>query len=355
MKSSTLILLLFAFAAVLAGLRFTFTTLRQAAAPPSPALAPSLADAPVRLYGRIEPRGREVPVGPLQPGRVIRILVQEGQTVATGQPLVELEADVERQAVAVADRRIAELETRLALLLDELARREPLPPLGTEPVQVYLQIPVRRVKELEAQLALVLDDLKRKEPLSRAGAVSDRDFTQAQLRAVQIRRQIETLRAEAERDFRQKMLQAEVIKRQIEMARAEAEQKRRELAQRTLLAPIAGLVYKLDLRLGEFLTPQDHERLLLGDPQRQVRLYVESFWYGGIQVGDRFTVRDAETLQRLGEGRAVEIAPYVGARGFRTEDSLERLDTKYGQAVLVLENASATPPLGKLVLAERAP
>jgi hypothetical protein len=42
----------------------------------------------------------------------------------------------------------------------------------------------------------------------------------------------------------------------------------------------------------------------------------------------------------------------VGARDFRTEDSLERLDTKYAQAILQVEGA-ATVPLGKLDLCVR--
>ncbi|NLI75127.1 MAG: hypothetical protein GX442_01640 [Candidatus Riflebacteria bacterium] len=357
MKPSSILLLLLALAVVAVGIDFTLTTLARASAPPAPSLAPALATAPVRLYGRIEPRQREVWLGPLDSGRVTGLLVQEGQTISTGQPLLELEADVERQAVLLADRRVVELEARLALLLDELGRREALAPHGSEPGRLFLQVPVRRVKEREAQLALALDDLKRKEPLSRAGAVTDRDYTQSALKADQIRRQIDTARAEAELDFRQKGLQAELVRRQIEVARAEAELKRVELARRTLVSPIAGLVYQLDVRPGEFLTPQDHQRIVLGDPQRQVRLYVESFWHGSVRVGDRFTVRDAETLERLGEGRTVSVSPYVGARGFRTEDSLERLDTKYGQAVLSLDLASPAPPppLGKLVLCERTP
>ena len=43
---------------------------------------------------------------------------------------------------------------------------------------------------------------------------------------------------------------------------------------------------------------------------------------------------------------------HVGTRGFRTEDRLERLDTKFAQAVLEL-NATEPLPLGLLVQCER--
>ena len=50
--------------------------------------------------------------------------------------------------------------------------------------------------------------------------------------------------------------------------------------------------------------------------------------------------------------RVGEILPYVGSRDFRTEDRLERLDTKYVQAILELDTAPDVP-IGLLVLCER--
>jgi hypothetical protein len=69
-------------------------------------------------------------------------------------------------------------------------------------------------------------------------------------------------------------------------------------------------------------------------------------------VGNLFMVRDAETLRDVGVGKVVSISNYVGARDFRTDDSLERLDTKYAQAVLKLEEATSIT-IGKIVLCER--
>ncbi|MGC8989902.1 MAG: hypothetical protein ACP5MD_07260 [Verrucomicrobiia bacterium] len=48
------------------------------------------------------------------------------------------------------------------------------------------------------------------------------------------------------------------------------------------------------------------------------------------------------------------ISPYVGARDFRTEDRLERLDTKYGQVILRLDSASSLP-INLQVLCEKQP
>ena len=296
---------------VIVGLTYVQVSLRKASAPPQPGLNPSLDDAPARVYGRVEPLGREVFVGPLQSRRVTRVLVQEGQNVKARQTLCELESEVERQALHVA---------------------------------------LSRVREFESRLALVLDELKRTEPLS--GIVTELEYSQKVLESELVRRQVATAKAEAEIEFSQKTLEAESLRRQIATAEAEVELKRAELDTLTLRSPIQGYLYKFDVRQGEQLTPQDYQRIVLGKSEKQVRLFLESFWIDKIRVGDRFLVRDAETLRQVCSGKVVLVSDYVGARDFRTDDSLERLDTKYAQAILQLDEA-ASIPIGKVVLCER--
>jgi multidrug efflux pump subunit AcrA (membrane-fusion protein) len=342
---------------VIAGLFYVRVSLRKASAPPQPGATPSLDDAPARVYGRVEPLGREVFLAPQQARRVTRVLVHEGQNVATGQPLCELEAEVERQELQVALSSVRELEARLDLILDELKRKESLNVSGPDVGQQALRVAVLRERELEARLDLILDELKRKEPLSRIGATPEWEYSQKSLEAELLRRQIATARAEAEIEFSQKTLEAEQLRRQIATAEAEVELKHRQLDTLILRSPIKGFLYTFDVRLGEHLTPQDYQRIVLGNPEMQVRLFLESFWIDKVRVGDRFLVRDAEIPRKIGIGKVVWISDYVGARDFRTEDSLERLDTKYAQAILQLEKAEKATPitLGKIVLCERQP
>ncbi|RMH41514.1 MAG: biotin/lipoyl-binding protein, partial [Gammaproteobacteria bacterium] len=268
MRTRTIIIVLLVILVAVLGLNYVRLSLLKSASPPEPARTPSLADAPIRVYGRIEPLGREVFVGPVQAGRVIRTFVEEGQDVSAGQPLCEMENDVAAQA---------------------------------------LQLAIARVEEAKARLNLILDDLKRKRPLSENGAL-------------------------AEFEFSQKMLESELLRKQIATAEAEVELKRRELRLFTLRSPIDGRLYKFDVRRGEYLTPQDAQRIVLGKLQKQVRLFIESFWVGKVAVGDIFVVKDAENYHDLGRGKVVYVSEYVGARDFRTEDPRERLDTKYVQA-----------------------
>jgi multidrug efflux pump subunit AcrA (membrane-fusion protein) len=329
---------------VIVGLFYVQASLRRASAPPQPGLTPSLDDAPARVYGRVEPLGREVFVAPRQSRRVARVLVQEGRTVAAGQPLCELDADVERQALQLALSREREFEAQLDLVLDELKRKEPLTASGPVANQQALRVAVLRVRESEARLDLALDELKRAETLFRDGTVTEQDYIQKSLEAELLRRQIATARAEAEIEFGQKTLEAELLRKQIATAQAEVELKRRELDTLVLRSPIEGFLYTFDVRLGEQLNPQDYQRIVLGKPEKQVRLFLESFWIDKVRAG--------ETLREVGLGKVVSVSDYVGARDFRTDDSLERLDTKYAQAILQLEGATPVP-LGKVVLCER--
>ncbi len=268
---------------------FAFHSFRQSSRPPSPSLTPDLDNAPLRIYGVLEPAGREIYCGPPAAKRVVAVLAREGEQVSVGQDIVRLDADVERAALRVAEAAVEEARARVALAEDEVDRL------------------TRRVS---------------------ADAVSQTELSRA-------------------------VLTLELEKRGLETALATLDLRRAELAQLTLRSPCEGRIYRLDVRLGELLTPQDYARIVLGPQEKQVRLFVEVFWRDRVQLGDRFAVRDGETLAEIGTGSVVELLPSVGSRDFRTEDRLERLDTKYRQAILRFE-AECHAPIGLLVLCERA-
>jgi len=340
-----------AVAAVAAAVLYMQKSFRDAAAPPAPSASPSLDRGPVRLYGLVEPLDREVFVGPQQARRVERIAVQEGQEVEAGQVLCELEQEVEKQALEVAMSRVKELEARLALVLDELRRVVPLS--GEERAgQPTLEVAARRVKELEARLDLIRDEERRRGPLFEGGALAEAEYSQKVLEAELVRREIATAAAQASLEYSQKSLEAQLLRRQIETARAEVDLKRRELETLTLRSPVRGRLYKFDVRVGEQLTPQDYRRIVIGRAEKQIRLFVESFWLDKVRVGEVFEVQDADKMRTIGSAKVVAVSEYVGAREFRSEDTYERLDTKYAQAILRMEGGPPLP-LGKLVLCVR--
>lgn len=288
MRLRTIMIFLLVLLLAIVSVIYIGVSLRKAAEPPEPALTPSLNDAPIRVYGLVEPLGREVFVGPLLNGRVMEVAVQEGDRVDSGQVLCILESDVEKAALHVAQ---------------------------------------SQLNEAIAQLAITRDNLDRKRPLADKGAIPEFDASQVEL-------------------------QARLEEQQIASARAEVERRKVEIEKLTLRSPIAGTVYKIDVRVGELLTPQDYRRVVVGRSEKQVRLFVETFWLGRVNINDRFLVREAESLRKIGVGVVESVSPYVGARDFRTEDRLERMDTKYAQAILRLESLTETP-IGMQVICER--
>lgn len=266
-------------------------TFVKVAAVPGPAAPPALSAAPAKVYGVVEPAGREVYVSPIATGRVAAILVAEADTVTSGQVLCRLDNAVESAQLAVA---LADLES---------ARRN---------------------------LAISADDLARQESLYADSVSSESAYTQALLKA-----QLDSARVVA-------------AARQADLART-------RLDQMELKSPIDGIVYKLDIRLGETLEAGQSSRIVLGSAQLWVRLYVESFWADRIRTGIAYRLYDSETGAYLGSGTVLRQSRYLTRRDFRTEETQERFDVGFQEVVLLLEPEAKAIPIGLSVLAELPP
>jgi len=271
-----------------AGLFFILSSLKKSSAPPRVAEPVSLSQSPVRVYGMVEPAGREVVVSPPMSRRVIGVFVTEGDRVHPGQRLCELENSVEQAQVELAEARVVTAQKSLEISFDELNRSRRL-------------------------FARQVD--------------SEYTFTQAQLQY----------------DLELRRLKAAT--RELEVAKAQFEQC-------VLRSPIEGLVYKCDVRVGETLQAGDNTRIILGSPDLWVRLAVESFWKDRVRDNATCEVFDSETRERIGTGAVLSRVLYMGRRNFRTEDTQERFDTKFQEVVISLQPSTKPIPLGLSVFAE---
>jgi len=272
----------------LAALFFILTSLKKSSAPPQVAPPVKLADAPMRLYGVVEPAGREVLVGPTMSKRVIEVFVKEGYAVKAGQRLCTLESNTEQQQVNLAEARMA------------LAQKS---------------------------LELSNDDLNRTRGLYSKQVDSEYKFTQATLQnAMELKK-------------------LKVSGSELDVAKAKFEET-------ILRSPIDGLVYKFDVRIGETMQAGDNSKIILGSPQLWVRLAVESFWKDRVKNDAVYKVYDSETHQYLGAGRVLSRVPYMGRRNYRTEDQQERFDTKFQDVILELKPEAKDIPVGLSVIAE---
>jgi len=272
----------------IAGLAFIFSSLKKSSAPPQVAPPQKLADAPMRLYGMIEPQGREVLVCPAMNKRVEEVFVKEGDAVKVGQRLCNLESNTEQQQVNLA-------ESRMALA--------------------------------QKSLELSNDDFNRTRSLYAKNVDSEYKFTQATLQnAMELKK-------------------LKVSGSELDVAKAKFEET-------VLRSPIDGVVYKFDVRIGETLQAGDNSKIILGATQLWVRLAVESFWKDRVKPDAVFKVYDSETRQYLGTGSVVRRIPYMGRRNYRTEDLQERFDTKFQDVILELKPEKKDIPIGLSVIAE---
>jgi RND family efflux transporter MFP subunit len=270
---------------------FITSTLRRAAPPKNPAEPPDLSRSVARVYGEVEPQGGNVYVAPMVTRPVIEIHVNEGDTVEAGQKICTLENSVEKAQVRAA---------------------------------------VSRVASSGKTYELSRDAYKRNRAIYGSKGISEFEFVQSRLRA-----EIDSLNLIA--------------------AKADAELAQAQLEQTVLQSPIDGIVYKMDLRLGESIAAGDNTRIIVGERGFWVRLYVESFWAERVEAGARYTIKDAETYEIVGEGTVISIAPYLDSKVFTTDDIYERFDTKYQEVIVQLQPEVNDIPIGLSVLAEIQP
>ena len=247
---------------------------------------PKLASSPARIYGTIEPLGGPVYVAAQVPRGVVRIAVHEGDTVRAGQTLVVLESSVEEAQVRAALARAVAAENTSAISSEAFVRT--------------------------------------------AGLYAAKGIS--------------------EQDYRQALLTAGLDSANAAAAKADAALAQAQLDQLTLKSPVDGIVYKLNVMLGQTLAAGADSTIIVGAVKQQARMFVESFWLNRLRVGDVYKIHDSETNRDLGSGRVVSLSPYVGGRTVRTEDIGERFDAEYQIAVMALDTTRL--PLGLNVVAE---
>ena len=268
-------------------INFMFTSFVKSSKPPQVAKPPVLPETPARVYGKIEPAGREVYVSPPMTKRVVAIYVKEGDMVKKGQALCSLESEVETAQV---------------------------------------NLTLSKIESAKKTLEITQDDFKRKKNLYVQKTDSEFSYTQSRLKS-------------------------ELDANSIAVAEREAQLAKARLEELQLKSPVDGMVYKFDVRLGETLAAGDNTRIILGAQDLWVRLFVESYWLDRVKPGSQYKIYNSETNKQIGSGKVVFALPYVGRRDFRTEDSQERFDTKFQEVVLALDDKQGEAPIGLSVMA----
>jgi HlyD family secretion protein len=277
--------------------------------------------------GIIEPATREVKLAGEVPGLVAAVLVEEGQFVEAGAPLIQLVAEVQQASVAAAE---AEVEGARAQL-----NRAVRGPRSSEVAELSAQSSSSRAAALQAG-----DLMERNRPLFEQGVVTAEEFDR-------LKRTSEQAAASADAaDARLKTLRAgtraediAASRAQLKAAEARLQSAQVELARRTVRAPSAGELLQIKIRPGEYYQPGGAEPLaILGDTRTlRVRLDVDERDIAKLKPGQRAQIQASAFPGQLFEGRVVLIGRRMGRKNVRTDDPVERVDTKILEVVIELD------------------
>jgi HlyD family secretion protein len=288
--------------------------------PSTTPVAESSADAivPGRVVapGIVEPWDGEIRVSTKESGWISEILVKEGEHVEAGQVLARLDAEVQRQEVALAETSLAEAEAELAKLSRGATREERLVATANYDVArtqaVLAESENVRAEQLHAQGALAQAELDRMRTMAEAQAAAARA-------------------AEAQRVAVKKGARTEdraIARQRVAAAGARLEQARMAVGRREIVAPRAGTILVSRFHVGEFYVVGTAPLFILGDMSLlQIRLEVDEIDSPRVVVGAPCDVFSDDGV-KLGEGTIHRAAPKMGRRGLFAETPTERNDVR---------------------------
>ena len=244
---------------------------------PVPAVpAQSASTAKITALGRIEPAGEVVKVGGPSGERIGRLLVKEGEAVATGQPIAYLESYDEQ----LANKSVSQSQLKDALAQfssaqqygdAQIAEAQTRRSQSNSPKLKELAAQAATITRIQSELTLAQTDLQRFQSLQTSGAVSQKDLddkqliyqtkagqlkeAEAQLAKIQQERDTSMVNADAQvRSARadQGRSQAQI---QIDTARSTLNLAQAKLDRTIIRAPQSGQILKVLKKQGEALEP----------------------------------------------------------------------------------------------------
>jgi len=290
----------------------------------------------VAAPGRIEAVSENIQVGSEMTGRLVAMLVDEGDTVAAGQTLARLDDGDSRARVQSAEARLRMAEAEYTRLVNG-ARVEERREADAQRLQAEAAVE-QAEKELARRTRLFNDGAIAREELERA----DRDSRMARERRNELTERASVVSADARVDDRARAAAA------IELAKAQVAEARALLAKTEIRAPRAGVIMLRHRQAGELVSPEAGQSLIvtMADLSRlRVRVEVDETDVARLAVGERVFVRaDAYGDQKF-EGRVIRIGTTLGRKHIRTDEPVEKTDAKVLETLVEL-NEGVKLPIG---------
>jgi len=322
--------LLFTAAAATGGVAWS-----QRSAPAPSAAAAAAAPRTLIAPGLVEAHGDRVELGFETGGRLVELLVDEGDTVTAGQLVARLDDRIARARVARAEAAVAAARARRDLAVRG-ARADEIRAAAAEADAARAQAAERDLARdrAEALLATNPDAIPLAEVDSARGLA---DASEAQARAAEARLAVLAKGSRSE--------QIAEARAALAGAEAELEEARAYLAQHELRAPRAGVILRRLHEVGEqmTMTPPTTALILADVANLELRVEVDEADVARVALGQTAWATALTYGDRRFAGKVVRVVGELGRKTQRLEDPRARIDTRVLEVVVTLDGAPALP------------
>lgn len=238
--------------------------------------------------GMLQPRGAERPIKSSLAGVVGQILVEEGQRVTKGQPLLRLEHDV-------SEKRKSSVETQTQLEQERLLGQNQAFKARTDSMRSKTEA-LRQAMATEQQI------LQQIEPLATVGAIQ-------QVQLLQQRNKVQELRSQiAQAEANQREIEAEAVRQSKDTLRSlsDLDRQRVEVKQvqdeELLRSPLDGVVFDLvPSSAGYVVRPGETLLKVVPDGSLEAKVFFTNREVGFVKKGQKAQIRvDAFPFTQFG-------------------------------------------------------
>jgi HlyD family secretion protein len=284
----------------------------------------------LKLSGNVEVT--ETNVGFKLPGRIIELVVDEGQQVKAGQVIARLDNAELTSVVAQSKASLQEALTRLAELRAGSRAQE-------------IERARASVNAQAADLDKAKKDYERAEILYKNGAISMSQFEAAQnaynTRAAQFKSTQETLSLITEGPRKEDIQAAEY---RVQQARAMMNTSEERLRDTVLVAPISGMILRKNVELGEIVSAGTPV-YTIGDLENPwIKVYVKEDRLGQVKFGQKADIKIDSFKGKIYEGTITFISSEAEFTPKNVQTEEERVKLVFGVKIKVKnENGELKP------------
>ncbi len=286
----------------------------------------------------IEPADRETHVAALISGKIAKILVKEGQFVKQGAVLVELDHATQDAQLSAAEADVKAAEADLMRTLHGNRHED-------------VQAAIADAEAASARAELSEGVAQRLTEAARGGGATPDEVDRAVRQAQADKASAATADARRRASIAGSRLEDVLASRaRLNSAKARRDQMRVAVDESLIKAPLSGEILQLKFRVGEYYQPGGSEPLVVMGDTRQLRarIDVDERDIAKLRLGAASIIRVPAFPGRDFTGKIVEIGERMGRKNLRTDDPVERNDTKILEVVVLLD------PTRDLVVGQQA-